>query len=244
VPERTSRDEGAFGEWVERLLVARGIPATVDNRSRWYELIGTGAERWRRSVRLLTPDVVVIVYGSAECQPNVVPTWLSRHFMTWDQRTGGLGARYRRHVAPPLWRALRTYQRKASALDRGRTWRLPPKRYRTELVELVRMTRGEGALVLLLDIPPFGPRIEHHLPGSAARRDRFQALTREVVTALGDPDVRIVPVSAVVQELGFDEALPDGLHLTAAGHRRTADLLVAEMEPWLRAHGFGAEATA
>ena len=46
----------------------------TDVSSRWYELIGTGAQRWRSSLRQLAPDVVVVVYGSAECQPNVVPT--------------------------------------------------------------------------------------------------------------------------------------------------------------------------
>jgi hypothetical protein len=242
VPQRTSRDEGGFSEWIERLLHADGIDGRVENRSRWYELIGTGSERWRSELRQLTPDVVVVVYGSVECQPNVVPTGASRHFMTWDQRLGGPGGWYRNHVSPPAWRQARSFQRWASKRDVATTWRLPPKRYRTELLELVRMIRQEKALTLLLDIPPFGPRIEHHMPGLAARRDRFQALVRETVESVGDPDVRIVPVSSVVDELGFDAALPDGLHLTAAGHRRMADLLLAEIRPWMQARGVRATA--
>ena len=235
VPERSSRHEGAFSEWVERLLVAEGIACEFENRSRWYELISEGAQRWRSSLRQLTPDVVVIVYGTPECQSNVVPTWLSRHFMTWDQRVGGLGAWYRRVVAPPLWRTLRTYQRAASARDGSSTWRYPPKRYKTELLELVGMVRQEKALVLLLDIPPFGPRIEHHLPGTAARREVFQRLLHDTVAELGDPDVRIVAASAMVEELGVDAGLPDGMHFSALGHQRLGELLAAEMVPWLRA---------
>jgi lysophospholipase L1-like esterase len=235
VPERTSRDEGAFGEWVERYLRADGLDVVVENWSRWYERIDEGAQRWRSSLRQLTPDVVVVVYGSAECQPNVVPTWLSRHFMTWDQRVGGVGAWYRRVVAPPIWRTVRTFQRLASARDASFTWRYPPKRYKTELLELVGMIRQEQALVLLVDIPPFGPRIEHHMPGAAARREVFQRLVRDTVAELGDPDVRIVPATPIVEELGGDAALPDGLHLTAEGHRRMGQRLVAEMGPWLRA---------
>jgi lysophospholipase L1-like esterase len=237
VPERVSRHEGAFSEWIERLLTADGIACDVENRSRWYELIAEGAQRWRTSLRQLAPDVVVVVYGTPECQSNVVPTWISRHFMTWDQRVGGIGGRYRQLVAPPLWRRLRSFQRWAATHDRSATWRYPPKRYRTELVELIGMLRQEKALTLLLDIPPFGPRIEHHMPGTSERREVFQRLLYDTVAGIGDPNVRIVSASALVEELGTDVGLPDGMHFSAVAHQRLGELLVAEIAPWLQAVG-------
>lgn len=233
VPERSSRDDGTFGEWVERLLRDRGIDVRVENCSRWYELIGTGNERWRRELRQLTPEVVVAVYGSAECQTNVLPTWLSRHFMTWDQGLGGVRRWYRQAVMPKLWPAARAWQRRGAMLDDMRTWRLPPKRFRGELLEMIGMMQHEKILLVLVDIPPFGDRIEHHMPGVRARRLVFQKLI-ETVVAESSPLVRIARVSEVVEELGAERALPDGLHLSPAGHRRFADVLLADVEPFLR----------
>jgi lysophospholipase L1-like esterase len=44
--------------------------------------------------------------------------------------------------------------------------------------------------------------------------------------------VRLIRASATVDDV--DTMLPDGLHRTEEGHRRTAELLAAEIKDWLK----------
>jgi hypothetical protein len=225
VPARTSRQDGTFAEWLERL-----VPGTrVDNQSRWYELLDHGSWRFQRELRASMPDVVVVSYGAVECQPAVVPTWLSRHLMTWDQGLGPAARLYRRRLVPRVWPALRAWQRWAAGVAGTRTWRTPPRRFAASLHQLVQTARHDRAVVLVLDLAPFGPRMEHHLPGVAARRAVYQGVLAEVVASFADPDVRLVRVSSVAEELGVDAAVPDGLHLSPVAHRRVGELLAAEL---------------
>ncbi|MGI8537314.1 MAG: hypothetical protein ACR2K2_12680 [Mycobacteriales bacterium] len=180
------------------------------------------------------PDVVVVNFGMAECQPRVVPTWLVRHFTTWDRSSAEMARWYRRELAPPLWTAVRRWQQVGSGRIGSRTARLAPARFAAEIRRIVEMVRAEARpLVLVLDIDPPGPRIVHWLPGIDARVDHYNTVLAGVVRDLGDEEVRFVRSSAIVRELGFDVALPDGLHRSAVGHRRTAELLAAEVRDWL-----------
>lgn len=224
VPDRSNAGDATFAE-----LLARRHGHRVDNRSRWYELLDTGAHRYRFELRASMPDVLVVNYGAAECQPAVVPTWLNRHFTTWDQGLGPLASRYRRAVVPHVWPAVRNVQRRLSAVAGTRTWRTPPQRFAASLHQLVETARHDRAVVLVLDVLPFGPRMEHFLPGLAARRDIFQGVLADVVASFDDPDVRLVPASSAADVLGRDVAVPDGLHLSPAGHRHVAGLLAAEI---------------
>jgi lysophospholipase L1-like esterase len=99
------------------------------------------------------------------------------------------------------------------------------------------MIREERALVLVLDIPPFGPRLEHHVPGLGRRRLVFQEVMADIVGEAADADVRLVAVSEVVEELGAEIAVPDGLHFSPVGHRRIADLLTEEIAGFVGRHG-------
>lgn len=225
VPTRPTRDDGTYGEWLERL--APGV--RVANESRWYELLDEGSRRFRFELRASMPDVVVVDYGVLECQPAVVPTWLSRHCMTWDQGLGPAARRYRRRLVPLVWPALRSWQRWAAARAGTRTWRMPPQRFAAELHQLIETARHDRAVVLVLDLPPFGARMDHHLPGLQPRRAIYQRVFADVVASFDDPEVRLVPVSTIADELGVEATVPDGLHLSPAAHRRVAELLAAEL---------------
>jgi lysophospholipase L1-like esterase len=228
VPTRTTRDEGTYVEVLERLLAEADLPATVTNRSRLFELIHEGARRFGCDIAPLQPDVLILSYGILELQANVLPTTVNRHL---SRRTpGGRGLRrlWHRRAVPRLWPVARSWQRWASARVGMRTWRLRPSLFVAELEDLVRLGRSSKTLVLVLDVHEPGPRLEHFMPGIGARWARFQAAVREYVTSLDDPGVRLVEVSAVVQDLGEVE-LGDGLHLTAAGHARVAELISKEI---------------
>jgi hypothetical protein len=233
-PARTSRAEGNYGELLPGLLAAHGVTADVRHTGKWFDLINELRRRYESAVRNQFPDVFVLNYGMGECQYNLVPTWLTRHISTWDVSSRSTARWYRRHVVPRLWRMLRGYQR-AAARSLGRfSYRLGPARFRREMELVIRLARIEtGCLVLVLDCDPPGPRFTHWMPGMHGRWEQYQQVLQDMVADLGDPMVRLVPAArTITDELGFETGLPDSIHRSAIGHRRTAELLVEEILDW------------
>ena len=235
VPPRQHRRTGTYSELLPELLAADGVDATVVNHARLFELVHEGARRFRRELIGTSPDVLVLHYGMLELQPNVLPTTLNRHLSREDPGGRGLQGLWIRHGVPRAWPVARTWQRWASARVGDRGWRLPPKRVAAELARLIDVARQERALVLVIDVHRPGSRLEHFLPGVGRRWVRMQAVLHDVVSSRRDPDVRLIPASAIVAELGEAGGAPDGLHLTAAGHRMLAELLAAEISTWVKA---------
>jgi lysophospholipase L1-like esterase len=235
-PGRTSRAEGPYAEVLETLLIAEGIDAEVRNAGRWYEQIDRGVHRFQEEERAWSPDVVVVQYGINECQAPVLPRAVHHHFMTWETGLRRPARAYRRHLAPAAWSALRAYQRWATARIGMHGWRMAPRRFSAHLARLIALARWDHRLVLVIDLNRPGPRMVHHLPGIDARRDRYQAAVAEAVASAGDRDARLVAASSVVDDLGLDAALPDGLHWSPLAHRRVAEMLAAEIVPWIRSH--------
>lgn len=235
IPPRTSRDQGSYPELLPRQLAEHGVTAAVTQTGKWFDMANNLRRRYEHAVRNHSPDVLVLNYGIIECQPNVVPTWLARHFSSWDLSSAPLPRAYRRWLAPTLWRFFRRLQQVVARRVTGVTWRLSPARFAIELRRVIQLAREQtGCLVLVLDIDPPGPRLEHWLPGMTQRRDRYQAVLHDLVTDLGDDQVRLVPASrTITEQIGFDAGLPDGIHRTALGHVQTANLLTAQILDWL-----------
>jgi hypothetical protein len=228
VPTRSKREDGTYVERLEGLLAEADLPATVTNRSRIFDLIHEGARRFGHEVAPLQPDVLILNYGVLELQPNVLPTVVNRHLTSTTPGGRGLRRLWHRAAVPRLWPIARSWQQWASARVGTRTWRLRPDLFVAELADLVRMARNSKVLVLVLDVHEPGPRLEHFIPGIHQRWARFQAAVRDYVTTLDDPGVRLVEVSAVVEDLGEVE-LGDGLHLSAAAHARLAEIISKEI---------------
>jgi hypothetical protein len=234
-PPRARRDEGNYGELLPRLLQEDGIRAETAHVGQWFDLINDFRRRYEHSVRNRFPDVLVLNYGMGECQPNFLPTWAARHFASWDISSAPIPVFYRRWIAPRLWRILRAWQRFAAARTSRHSWRLSPGRFAREMQRVIELAREEtGCLVLVLDCDPPGDRFCYWVPGMWQRWERYQEVLARLVDGLDDPDVRLVPASrTILDELGFEAGLPDGLHRTPAAHRRTAELLHAEILDWL-----------
>ena len=233
VPPRPSREEGTFPERLQRLLDERGLDVEVRNESRLFDLLPNGWRRFQQQLIPWSPDVVVVNYGVIEMQPNVVPTWLNRHLTT--ETVGGKGpvAVYKRRVVPKVWPPVRELQRWSSGKVGTRTWRLPPQRLGAELRRIVDVARKDLMLVLVNDVHAPGDRLRHFFPGIERRHAIVQEVLADTVDSFRDPDVRLVPVSQVSAKLGEVEGLPDGLHLTSAGHLGVAELQADENAPWL-----------
>lgn len=236
VPDRASRLDGPYPELVEQLLRADGYDVEVRNAAKEFTHIGHGVRIYQETVAGWNADVVIVNYGVVENQAPFIPQVVYNHFQTWDVGTSKVSRVYRGRVAPRLWKALRKIQRRAVGLMGQRIHRVSPQRFLALMNQLIFLARHEHRLVLLLDVNPPGPRITYSLPGAEKRHARYRDLVHMIVRAneKTDPDgVRLIRSSDVVEELGLEKALPDGYHFSAEGHRRVADLVVAEIEAWI-----------
>jgi lysophospholipase L1-like esterase len=232
-PPRASRREATYPEHLERTLRDRGVDVEVRNDSRLFGLITEGYRRFQTDEVPWGPDVLVVHFGIIELQANVVPTVISRHLTAQHPGGKGVVGLYRRRVMPKLWPKVRAYQRWACGHLGERTWRLPPAAFEAELRRLIRVARRDKVLVLVCDINPPGPRLQHFMPGIEGRYDRYQTIIRRVVADADDPDVRLVRASAIAAAQ-TEGAGTDGLHFTANGHAEMAAVLADQVEPWLR----------
>ena len=230
-PEHGPRDGGTYGEQLVPLLGAAGIPTVVTHAGTWFGRICDAVPHYERDVRDHFPDVLVINYGMAECQSDLLPTPLVRHLTTWHRTSRAGTHAYRARLLPPVWKQLRRYQQWASAHDVDRTHRLRPSRFVADLTRVVELVRKDcGPLVLLLDIDPPGERVEHWLPGTGRRVRHYNQLVADVAGSF-DQHVRLVAAGAALTDPATQ--LPDGLHRSPAGHGLTAQLLAAEIVSWL-----------
>jgi lysophospholipase L1-like esterase len=231
-PAHGNRDDGGtYGEQLAHQLTAAGVPTVTTHTSIWFGIVKMALPRYEWDVRDRFPDVLVINFGMGEAQSNVLPHWAVRHFTTWHL-TSRRGARfYRTRLLPRVWKAARAYQRWAGRLDKDLTFRQRPESFLSDMRRIITMARKEvGCLVLLVDLDPVGPRIEHWLPGMARRAERYQRLLEQLADEFDD-DVRLVRASSTVDDV--DALLPDGLHRSVEGHRRTAAMLAEEVQKWL-----------
>ncbi|MCW2672829.1 MAG: hypothetical protein JWP14_1418 [Frankiales bacterium] len=231
-PSHGPRDGGTYGEQLAVLLQDAGTPTVVTHAGTWFGRICDAIAHYERDVRDHFPDVLVINYGMAECQSDLLPTWFVRHATTWHRTSRGGTRLYRGHVMPRLWKVLRRYQQVTSRRDTI-THRLRPARFVADLTRTIDLARKDcGALVLLLDIDPPGPRVEHWLPGTGRRVDEYNALLARVADGYDD-SVRLVRAGAELTDPAAH--LPDGLHRSVAGHALTAAMIATEITSWLAA---------
>lgn len=233
-PARLRRGEGTYGEVLVDRLAADGIPAELYLEGRWFDFAPAALRGYDERIRRHSPDVLVLHYGLNESQPWLVPIWLLRHLLREHTTTRPVGIWYRRAVAAPLWRSVRAWRRVAARLVGTHTWQVTPARFAGTVERIVRAVRRQlRPLVLVLDVNPPGARLEHFLPGQAARHAVVQRTLADVVASFDDPEVRLVPVSQVVAALGHDVAVPDDIHYSAVGHAKVAEMLHDEISAWL-----------
>jgi hypothetical protein len=229
-PSHGPRDGGTYGEQLAGLLTDRGVPTVTSHAGTWFGRICDAIPHYERDVRDHFPDVLVVNYGMAECQSDLLPAWVVRHITTWHRTSRAGTTVYRSRLVPRVWKLLRGYQRRVSRIDRV-THRLRPSRFVTDLSRTIDMARKDcGCLVLLLDIDPPGARVEHWLPGTARRVEHYNELLAGVAGGYDD-SVRLVRAGAALTDPATQ--LPDGLHRSAEGHALTAGLLAAEITQWL-----------
>lgn len=239
VPNRRSRLDGPYAEILEVLLREQGFDAEVRNAGKEYELLPDGIHRYQEEERAWSPDVVVVNYGMADCQAPVIPKFVHNHFMTWETGLSKPARAYRRIVAARVWPQLRKYQRFAMRRVGLHSWRVNPQRYELELRRMILLARHDYRFVCVIDINPPGDRLLYNLPHISPRRDVLQEVTERVVADVqqSDPDgVVRIPTAGLVDEMGINEAIPDGYHWSPPAQIRVAEMLAAEIVPWIKSH--------
>lgn len=245
VPPRTTHAEGTYGEVLRDELAAVGVPVTLHLEGRWFDFVSRGLRRYEPAVRAHVPDILIVHYGLNESQPYLVPVSALRHFITDHTSATRLSRRYRQHVVTPVWRKVRTMRRALSPVVGTRTWQMTPDRFRGKMSSLIGKARREfRPLVLVMDIAPPGPLLTHFLPGQEERHRIYQQVIEDLVADFGDPDVRLVRSEPIVRSLGFEAALPDGMHFSVLGHRRVGELLASEVLDWLSSREHSGAVTA
>ncbi|MDP9182977.1 MAG: hypothetical protein M3P04_09415 [Actinomycetota bacterium] len=234
MPARVDRSEGTYLEVMADVLAGEGVPSVVHQESRWFDFLHRAMRDYETRVRSHAPDVVVVQFGLNEYQPWLLPIWVIRNLLVHNQAVTRTAKGYRRWVAPRLWRGVRGYRRRAAPLAGMRTWQTTPRRFEGHLRRLLRSLRVDGhPLVLVLDIDAPDSRLEHFLPGVAARHTVFQQLIERVVEQQEDTSVRLVRVSEITAAIG-PTALADGMHYTPQTHRVVGEHLADEVIQWMK----------
>ncbi len=223
---------------LERRLRARGIDATVTTRSHPYDMVNEVFPEWFYELATDTPDVAVINFGAAECQPKIWPRgwimWLTRRKSVPPQ--GRLSGRLAAITDHRMRRFLGISIRFTSRRLGLRSHRLAPARFEAELERLVRWTRARtGGLVVVMTVNPAPPGIERTWARLNERCDRYSEIVVAVVARIADPGVRMLDVRKVVEELGTTRAIYDGFHYTPEGHDAVAAAIGDQIEEWIRA---------
>jgi len=231
-PPGTDRAEGSYPEVVADLLADDGIPAAVRNSCTWLGQVHQAFRQVEQQVVETMPDVLVVNFGWMECQPRVIPTAVLR-VLTTHSAPLNRWRRARVQVSWQLSRVFRRLTRELAAHWRGTPSRMDPPRFERELSRLVDLARKElRALVLVLNVNPPTDRIEHFLPTVNERTALFSDIIG-AITASRDDAVRLIDTRSMVQELGADKVLPDGIHFNVEGHHRVAEMITREILDWL-----------
>lgn len=223
-PPAGSGDEAAFDELLERTLRARGVDAEVRNDSRWFATIVDTNQRLPSLLTWFRPDVVVVVHGYIESQPRICPKRFAMWLFTAAPRSDAVARLVRRVLLATVGSAFYRSMARLAAIP-GLPSRVPPDRLRTELGRTISSANKERrALVLCANVPHTTDRIETSLPTTG---ERIAATCEAIAGAVRDAGAgaELVDLRGLVRAAGTDVALPDGIHLSAAGHRLLADVL-------------------
>jgi hypothetical protein len=193
-----------------------GSKFSVVNKCRVAGFITDVRGQWLTEASILRPDIVVLQFGAYEAFPRLPPRPLVRHLMGVNRRASAWRNPYWNRAG----RLLNWFSRKAGQLDPY----LPESiggyvtcpRFEAELrLQCQRLQRQVGCRIVLADAYPMASYSPANTPKMKLRLARNNATIRRVASDFG---LEVFPLAQTVVELGGDEVLGDGLHLTDAAH--------------------------
>ncbi len=212
----------AWPALVGRGLAERGTPWRVVDASIPGETTIQGWARWRRDVLPWHPRRVLIAFGLNDSHLRHTPTddW------RWAHVPQGWGARVR------LWHLVRvlTLPRPPETLPTLAP-RLTPKQTAQALALILHDARRAGIEAWVLTPTPTGDTFHPEWPEAvrAYQHDVYRrtvAAIREVARTWGAP---LIDLDQAMSPPRPEWLQPDGIHLTAAGHREVAARVLAAL---------------
>jgi lysophospholipase L1-like esterase len=177
--------------------------------------------------------ILIIQCGIVDCAPRPVPPSVRTRIARLPPRLRLLVTRLLHHGRPFLLRA-------------GLVWRNTDiDRFESVLTQWIRMSRKIYDRVYVINIAPTTPAIAAHSPGMQSSIDSYNGTIRRVVNATDSPAVMLIDVHKAIAEMDsasspcVNEA--DGHHITHAGHRLYADLILGLEVPRSRGSAAAAE---
>ena len=70
-------------------VTRRGIPVELNQWNRWYGMVTHTWEVYER-VRDSNPDVIILNFGLAECEPRFIPNRIIAHLLGWRRSTAAV----------------------------------------------------------------------------------------------------------------------------------------------------------
>jgi lysophospholipase L1-like esterase len=214
-----SPDEAPYPILLADLLADEDGPATVINASRWMGTVQDAVVEWPRAVLAEWPDLVVIHHGFNEARSAILPRRV--HKAVWRlERTGtAIEARLlpkMRAAWPTMLSAARTFDR---PVVRGH---MTARRFGRLLAHLLDETSSRTpAVCVVVDLQTASPRLNALGAAYAHRRQDLQAVIAHTVAVR--PRAAVASLTSVELAVGSpSEAFPDGIHLSAEGHRLLA----------------------
>lgn len=235
-PPGGPRTNQAYAWWLEAILRAGGVEATVWNAGTEGGRMIRALCDWEEQVQQWAPDVVVLNYCMYECMPGLMPYWLERHATGWHRHSGPVRERYRSRLVDPMWRRLARLQRRAPArVVAMNPFRTSQARTLSELRLFIQKVRTVGTpLVIVIGAWPVGSRWRRWFPTMQSNVDSMRVGMEEVVAGFQTDDVRLFPMWELIEGHGVDEAVPDGAHYSGPVHREMAEGLSEMVLEWAR----------
>ena len=216
-PPRDDRESAPFAA-----LLARRLPhVRVVNASRGSLDIADAVRDFAPLVWAHDPDVVIVQLGINECPPRFLPRSLWRAVYAHPSDALLTGARRRLVMAGRL---LDRAARATAARRFNRPW-FSPARFERLLDAWLDLAAKElrGAVMLLGIMPP-SARVEAALPSTIANARRFNEILA-AAAARRPETVTFVVWAEWSSAADLDRVRPDGIHLSAEGHQRLADVV-------------------
>lgn len=227
------RSDLAYPRVIEEKLLAAGRPADVRVTALPAERTKDAFKTWERDVIPWSPDVVILHYGHFETIHLMAPRWLERYANSLSLRPGVIRTKYHR-VVQKIWRAFAVGQQFADRRVDPTIFAWRPRKVAADLDRLILRIRNiSSPLVLIPDLIEPGPPYQKWFPGMGARIEVMNKTLDELVTRIGNPEVRRFPVSKVVEDLDLEgHPTPDGGHFTPTVHRAVGEALAEVILEW------------
>ncbi len=202
---------------------SRGVGFDVDNHCRIAGIVTEASGAWLNPLARTRPDIVVLQFGGYEAFPRWVPRRVTSALMGISRHSGRLRGRYW-HAATRLLALLSKWE---CALDEYTPMHLGGylslKRFEAELRHVCKRIRAQlGCRIVLMDTHAPARRAPVQTKNVFAR---IEANNRAIYRVASELGLEVFSLAALVDEMGRDKVLGDGVHLHREAHLRVGQEL-------------------